>query len=194
MLGRKEVKVAHLFPTIAVDNLDRFRGGDHNYHHRTSADHHEPLRQNRRLSILVHAFVGPDGFQSYGADLLNLWRRQDSAGYFVHNSSQSSGKRGYFGTGYDASATLSMGNKTGAVEDPDVWVGFGRYRSDFLEQVGQTTICEKPQGRSVKTSRRLVGAHLPGRDQDLGWESPAFQEGRVHDGRSDWHPYFTGHL
>jgi hypothetical protein len=43
MLGRKEVKVALLFPTIAVDNLDRFRGGDHNYHHRTPTDHHKHL-------------------------------------------------------------------------------------------------------------------------------------------------------
>jgi hypothetical protein len=43
MLGRKEVKVALLFPTIAVDNLDRFRSGDHNYHHRTPADHHKHL-------------------------------------------------------------------------------------------------------------------------------------------------------
>ena len=143
---------------------------------------------------MVYALVGPDGFQIYGADLLNLWRRQDSAGHFVHNNSQSSGKRGYFGAGYDASATLSMGNKTGAVEDSDVWVGSGRDRSYFLEQVRQTTICEKPQGRGVKTSRRLVGAHLPGRDQNLGWESPAFQEGCIHDGRSDGHPYSTGHL
>jgi hypothetical protein len=43
MLRRKEVKVALLFPTIAVDNMDRFRGGDHNYHHRTSADYHKHL-------------------------------------------------------------------------------------------------------------------------------------------------------
>ena len=106
--------------------------------------------KNRRLSILVYALVGPDGFQIYGADLLDLWRRQDSAGHFVHNNSQSSRKRGHFGAGYDASATLSMGNKTGAVEDSDVWVGSGRDRSDFLEQVGQTTICEKPQGRECQ--------------------------------------------
>ena len=43
MLGRKEVKVAHLFPTIAMDSLDCFRGSDHNYHHRTSADYHKHL-------------------------------------------------------------------------------------------------------------------------------------------------------
>ncbi len=43
MLGRKEVKFALLFSTIALDNLDRFRGGDHNLHHRTPADHHEPF-------------------------------------------------------------------------------------------------------------------------------------------------------
>jgi hypothetical protein len=43
MLGRKEVKVALLFPTVAVDNLDRFRGGDHNLHHRTTADSRKPL-------------------------------------------------------------------------------------------------------------------------------------------------------
>jgi hypothetical protein len=40
MLGGKEVKVALLFPTIAVDNLDRFRSCDHNYYHRTPADYH----------------------------------------------------------------------------------------------------------------------------------------------------------
>ena len=40
---RKEVNVALLFPTIAVDSLDCFRSGDHNYHHRTSTDHHKPL-------------------------------------------------------------------------------------------------------------------------------------------------------
>ncbi len=42
-LGRKEVKFALLFPTIALDNLDRFRGGDHNLYHRTPADHLKPL-------------------------------------------------------------------------------------------------------------------------------------------------------
>jgi hypothetical protein len=43
MLARKEVKVALLFPTITVGNLDRFRSGDNNYHHRTPADYHKPL-------------------------------------------------------------------------------------------------------------------------------------------------------
>jgi hypothetical protein len=43
MLRRKEVKVALLFPTVALDNLDRFRGGDHNLHHRTPADSRKPL-------------------------------------------------------------------------------------------------------------------------------------------------------
>ena len=43
MLGRKEVKIALLFPTIAVDSLDRFRGSDHNLYHRTPADRLKPL-------------------------------------------------------------------------------------------------------------------------------------------------------
>jgi hypothetical protein len=43
MVGRKEVKFALLFPTIAVDSLDCFRSIDHNYHHRTPADHHKYL-------------------------------------------------------------------------------------------------------------------------------------------------------
>jgi len=43
MLGRKEVKFALLFPTIAVDNLDRFRSGDHNSHHLAPADYRKPL-------------------------------------------------------------------------------------------------------------------------------------------------------
>jgi hypothetical protein len=42
-LRRKEVKVALLFPTIAVDSLDRFRGSDHNLYHRTPADPLKPL-------------------------------------------------------------------------------------------------------------------------------------------------------
>ena len=42
-LRRKEAKIALLFPTIAVDSLDRFRGSDHNLYHRTPADRLKPL-------------------------------------------------------------------------------------------------------------------------------------------------------
>ena len=143
---------------------------------------------------MVYALVGSDGFQIYGAHLLNIRSRQVSAGHFVHIDSQSSRKRGYFGPGHDAPATLSVGNKTRTVEDSDVWMGFGRDRSHFFKQVGQKTICEKPQGWRFKTSWRLVGAHLPGRDQVRGWESPAFQEGCIHDGRSDGNPHSTYNL
>ena len=43
MHGRKEVKIALLFSTNAVGSLDCFRGGDHNLHHRTTADSRKPL-------------------------------------------------------------------------------------------------------------------------------------------------------